>query len=112
MASIDPGFMAERKSIRRRLSLWRIFSFILLLAIIGIFFTKDKNFQNIYNNHIATIEINGLITGNKEIIAVLKEIGYDKTMSLELFNAELWEEDPLEVITIGLERMQALWAAT
>ena len=45
-------------------------------------------------------------------IAVLKEIGYDKTMSLELFNAELWEEDPLEVITIGLERMQALWAAT
>jgi sugar phosphate isomerase/epimerase len=45
-------------------------------------------------------------------IAVLKEIGYDKTMSLELFNAELWEQDPLEVITLGLERMKALWAAT
>ena len=45
-------------------------------------------------------------------IAVLKEIGYDKTMSLELFNAELWEQDPLEVITLGLERMKALWTAT
>lgn len=81
MASIDPGFMAERKSIRRRLSLWRIFSFILLLAIISIFFTKDKNFQNIYNNHIATIEINGLITGNKEIIAVLKEMRESKNVT-------------------------------
>ncbi len=45
-------------------------------------------------------------------IAVLKEIGYDKTMSLELFNVELWEQNPLEVITLGLERMKALWAAT
>ena len=42
-------------------------------------------------------------------IAVLKEKGYDKTMSLELFNAELWGEDPLEVITLGLERMKQLW---
>mgnify|MGYP001159577023 FL=1 len=45
-------------------------------------------------------------------LAVLKEKGYDKTMSLELFNAELWEADPLEVITTGLERMKTLWSAT
>ena len=43
-------------------------------------------------------------------IAVLKEIGYDKTVSLELFNAELWEKDPLEVIMTGLARMKALFA--
>lgn len=42
-------------------------------------------------------------------VAALKDIGYDKTMSLELFNAELWERDPLEAITLGLERMKALW---
>jgi len=42
-------------------------------------------------------------------IAVLKEKGYDKTMSLELFNANLWAEDPLEVITEGLSRMKSLW---
>ena len=42
-------------------------------------------------------------------IAVLKEKGYDATMSLELFNVELWEKDPLEVISTGLERMKGLW---
>jgi len=42
-------------------------------------------------------------------IAVLKEKGYDRTMSLELFNAELWERSPLEVIAIGLDRMKRLW---
>ena len=42
-------------------------------------------------------------------IAVLKEKSYDKTMSLELFNTDLWAEDPLEVITEGLSRMRTLW---
>jgi len=45
-------------------------------------------------------------------LAVLKEKGYDKTMSLELFNAALWQENPLEVITTGLARMKSMWAAT
>ena len=42
-------------------------------------------------------------------IAVLKKKGYDKTMSLELFNSDLWTQDPLEVITEGLSCMKALW---
>ena len=36
-------------------------------------------------------------------LAVLRDIGYDKTMSLELFNQDLWEQNPLKVISIGLE---------
>ena len=47
----------------------------------------------------------------KSEIAVLREKGYDKTVSLELFNANLWEQDPLEVITTGLERMRALFSS-
>lgn len=39
---------------------------------------------------------------------ILKEKGYDKWISLELFNAELWEQDPLEVAKIGLEKMREL----
>jgi sugar phosphate isomerase/epimerase len=42
-------------------------------------------------------------------IGLLKGKGYDKTMSLELFNEELWEQDPLEVISVGLKRMKELW---
>jgi len=39
---------------------------------------------------------------------ILKEKGYDKWISLELFNAGLWQQDPLEVAKIGLEKMREL----
>lgn len=42
-------------------------------------------------------------------IALLKEKGYDKTVSLELFNKELWEKDPAEVLKVGMERLQKLF---
>ena len=41
-------------------------------------------------------------------IEVLKEIGYNGTVSLELFNSELWEQDPAEVLKVGFERVSAL----
>jgi 2-keto-myo-inositol isomerase len=41
-------------------------------------------------------------------IAVLREIGYKGTVSLELFNASLWEKDPAEVLKTGIERMRGL----
>jgi sugar phosphate isomerase/epimerase len=43
-------------------------------------------------------------------VEVLKAKGYDKTVSLELFNAELWKQDPLDVVSTGLARMKALFA--
>jgi 2-keto-myo-inositol isomerase len=44
-------------------------------------------------------------------LAVLKEKGYDKWLSLELFNAAWWERPPLDTARIGLERMRAVWEA-
>ena len=46
----------------------------------------------------------------KAEIAVLREIGYEGTVSLELFNAELWEKDPLDVLRLGIERMEEVFA--
>lgn len=43
-------------------------------------------------------------------LGVLKQKGYDKWLSLELFNADLWEQNPVEVAKLGLERMEAAWA--
>ena len=37
----------------------------------------------------------------------LRGIGYDRWLSLELFNHALWERDPLEVAVEGLEKMRA-----
>jgi 2-keto-myo-inositol isomerase len=38
----------------------------------------------------------------------LRQIGYRDCLSLELFNETLWQQDPLEVATVGLEKMQAI----
>ena len=37
----------------------------------------------------------------------LRKIGYDRWLSLELFNEELWTQDPFEVAKVGLEKMQS-----
>ena len=42
------------------------------------------------------------------VIANLLKIGYSGPLSLELFNRSLWDRDPLEVITVGLERIKEL----
>lgn len=41
-------------------------------------------------------------------IAVLRRKGYHGTVSLELFNQDLWSRDPDEVLKVGMERMRAL----
>ncbi|MBX6313137.1 MAG: sugar phosphate isomerase/epimerase [Isosphaeraceae bacterium] len=46
------------------------------------------------------------------VIANLRTIGYRGPLSLELFNRDLWEQDPLEVARRGLERLKALVEAT
>lgn len=41
-------------------------------------------------------------------IGVLRDKGYDGTVSLELFNRDLWAQNPREVLKIGIERMHEL----
>lgn len=46
----------------------------------------------------------------KTELTLLREKGYDKWLSLELFNADWWAKDPLETAKVGLERMRSLCA--
>lgn len=39
-------------------------------------------------------------------LTALKEKGYDKWLSLEIFNADWWAKDPLETAKVGIERMR------
>ena len=39
-----------------------------------------------------------------DLFAVLKEVGYTGPVSLELFNAELWAQDPYQVAKTGFEK--------
>ena len=42
------------------------------------------------------------------VIANLRTIGYRGPLSLELFNRRLWDEDPLQIVKRGVERIRAL----
>jgi len=41
-------------------------------------------------------------------IQFLRKIGYKGMISLELFNADLWQQDPIEVASQGLQRLRQL----
>ncbi len=45
-------------------------------------------------------------------LGLLKGKGYDKWLSLELFNADWWARDPMDTARIGRERMQEVWDQT
>lgn len=44
----------------------------------------------------------------KKLVRILQTGGYRGAISLELFNQELWAQDPREVARIGLEKMRAI----
>lgn len=44
----------------------------------------------------------------KRYCDLLREINYSGFVSLELFRPDLWEQDPLEVAKVGLEKMRAV----
>lgn len=44
----------------------------------------------------------------KRQLDLLRKIGYKRWLSLELFRPDLWAKDPLEVATVGLEKMRAV----
>lgn len=43
----------------------------------------------------------------KEIFRTLRAIGYRGALSLELFNRDYWQRDPLTVVRTGLDKMKA-----
>lgn len=47
----------------------------------------------------------------KRYCALLRQIGYEGWVSLELFREDLWQRDPLEVAKLGLEKMKAVCEA-
>jgi 2-keto-myo-inositol isomerase len=44
----------------------------------------------------------------RRYLTLLRKIGYNGWLSLELFREDLWKRDPLEVARIGLEKMRAV----
>lgn len=46
----------------------------------------------------------------RELFAVLKDVGYTGPVSLELFNADLWAQDPYQVAKTGFQKSERWFA--
>src|SRR5262249_19691914 len=44
------------------------------------------------------------------MIDALRATGYQGPLSLELFNADYWSQDPAQVVRTGFEKSQRFWA--
>jgi protease-4 len=76
MTSIPPDYIVDRRNIRRKLSFWRILALCaVLIAVIvtGLRLTGAPGTRLI--PHIARLSIQGLITGDKDTLKLVDEIG-------------------------------------
>jgi sugar phosphate isomerase/epimerase len=46
----------------------------------------------------------------REALQALKDIGYDGTYSIEIYNEDYWKADPKKVATRAKEKAEALFA--
>ncbi|GGC64209.1 signal peptide peptidase SppA [Chelatococcus reniformis] len=71
----DAEQLAERRSLRRRLSGWRIVALLAVLAaiVVGSFWAAGDDIPG--TAHVARVHVSGLITGDRKTIELLKRVG-------------------------------------
>ena len=83
-------YLAERRLLRRKLSFWRIAAFLVLIlgvAAAGLrFFGTDTPSE--FTPHIARLSIQGVITGNRETLKLIKKIEDSKSAKAVLISID------------------------
>jgi protease IV len=78
--SLDADTMAERRRLTRKLSLWRVLAVVAgCLAVIGLaigFFGRSQLSGT--TQHLARVNISGVITGDKGTLKLLEDVGKSK----------------------------------
>jgi protease IV len=74
--SIDPGTMAERRRLTRKLSLWRLLAIAAgCIAVLGIAVTAiGRSGVAGSGAHVARVNINGVITGDRQTLRILEDV--------------------------------------
>ena len=74
---MDQNSVFDRHNLRRKLRFWRIATVVVVLLIVGsIFLTQNEDI--ISGDHIARVEITGVIQDDDELIARLDRIAEDE----------------------------------
>src|SRR5947209_11236890 len=77
MTSIPPDYIVDRRNLRRKLSFWRILAlgiFIIAVIVVGLRVTGGTPGTRLIP-HIARLSIQGLITGDKDTLKLVEDIG-------------------------------------
>ena len=74
--SLDADLLVDRRSLRRKLSFWRVLTFLAIaVAIIAVgFLAGGRNLLNRQQPHVARITVDGLITGDKPLLDVVRRV--------------------------------------
>lgn len=74
--TLDANAIADRRRLKRRISLWRLLAITAIVAgIVAVVLTRDEQGGVLGGrDQIAALDISGLITGSREKIKILKKI--------------------------------------
>jgi len=78
--SSDADLLVDRRRLRRKLTVWRVALFAVLAAVLiglGLHFTRDDGVSG--GRHIARLSIEGVITGDKDTLKLLRDIGASRS---------------------------------
>ena len=81
--SFEADSIVDRRRLRRKVSFWRFLAFaVLILAVLGVgaAFAR-RNGMRLAGPHIARVTISGLITGDKDTLKLLDDVGQASSVS-------------------------------
>ena len=76
--AIDAEFIADRRRLRRKLTFWRVVTFLVLIAAVagaGIYAARGGAGTLAVRPQIARISVSGLITGDESMAELMKRVG-------------------------------------
>jgi protease IV len=79
-------YVIDRRRLRRKVTFWRVFAFVLALLAIGAIWLRatSTGIPGPGAAHIARVEITGLITGDRKTLELLEKIGKSKASAVLL----------------------------
>jgi protease IV len=72
----------DRRQLRRKLTYWRLFALAATVAAILVAAGRLGGAENHLTPHIARIEIKGLITGDRETLKLIKDVGESRASAV------------------------------
>ena len=84
----DPDYLVDRRILRRKLTFWRVALFLVLIAgVVGVgVHYADSDTPT--SKHIARLSIEGVITGDKDTLKLVRDIGESKNAQALIVSIE------------------------